>query len=113
MTPREQATRILERLRKIGDPSLSLAVYLAKVGAALEEAFRARGHAIYLRQKGDESLTLWAHRGGEASGMAAAFDRPDELLEGASIARTPRRLAAAIQAGDLCLGVVEGRRSPE
>jgi hypothetical protein len=58
MTPREQATRILERLREIGDPSLSLAVYLQQVGAALEEAFRARGHAIYLRQKGDESLTL-------------------------------------------------------
>jgi len=113
MTPREQATRILERLREIGDPSLSLAVYLQQVGAALEEAFRARGHAIYLRQKGDESLTLWIHRGGEASGMAAAFDRPDELLEGAGVTRTPGRLAAAIQAGDLCLGVVEVRRSPE
>src|SRR3970282_2181685 len=107
MTPREQATRILERLRKIGDPGLSLAVYLQQVGAALEEAFRARGHAIYLRQKADESLTLWTQRGGEASGLAAAFDRPDELLEGASVARTPGRLAAAIPAGGLCPGVVE------
>ena len=45
--------------------------------------------------------------------MARAFDRPDDLLAGAGVARTLGRLSAAIQAGDLCLGVVELRRSPE
>lgn len=36
MTPREQATLILERLPKIGDPTRSLAACLQQVGAAPE-----------------------------------------------------------------------------
>ncbi len=113
MTPREQATQLLESLRNTSDPTLPLAVYLQQVGAALEKAFRGRGHAIYLRQKEDTTLTLWAYRGEEAPGIATAYRRLEELLEGAGVTRTPGRLAAAIQAGDLCLGVVEVRRSPE
>ena len=113
MTPREQATRLLESLRNTADPTLPLAVYLQQVGAALEEVLQARGHAIYLRQKEDPTLTLWSYRGEEAPGITTAYRRLDELLEGADVTHTPGRLAAAIQAGDLCLGVVELRQSPE
>jgi signal transduction histidine kinase len=111
MIPGEEAGVLVEELQRTTDPTLPLAVRLQHVAIRLRDLFQARACAIYLRQKTDATLTLWAYQGDEPPGTGIAYRHPDERAGREGAGPGSGRLAASIQAGDFCLGVVEVRRS--
>jgi GAF domain-containing protein len=112
MTSRRQADRILEECGRGPDPATPFWVWLQHLAARLRDIFLARECAVYLRDGGAPTLTLWAYHGEEAPGAASASRRLDEVVGGPGPSRGSGLLAVPIRAGELCLGAVEVRRDP-
>ena len=88
-------------------------VWLQHLATRLRDLFRATECAVYLRHKGEPTLTLWAYQGEEVPEAGKASRRLDEGAGGSGLVRGSGLLAAPIRAGDVCLGIVQVRRDPE
>ena len=113
MTPREQADRILEECGRWTDPATPFWIWLQHVAMRLRDLYRARECAVYLRQRGEPTLTLWAYRGDDTPGPGRASRRMGEAADASGPIRAAGLLRAPIGVGDSCLGIVEVCRAPE
>jgi len=112
MIPREEIDGILEECRRGADPGIPLWVWVQHLATRLRSLFQAQDCAIYLRQKTEASLALWAYAAKDPSPRVVSSRRLDGVVPEAGLVRRPGCLVAPVHTGNVCLGAIEVRRDP-
>jgi GAF domain-containing protein len=113
MTLRERANRMLEECESRPDSATPFWIWLQQVTVRLRDFFGARECAVYLRQKDEPTLALWAFQGEGFPGSGKASRHVDDVVAGSKLVQGSGLLRARILVADVCLGVVEVRRDPD
>jgi hypothetical protein len=113
MTLRQRADRILEECGSYTDSATPFWIWLQQVTEKLRDLYEARECAVYLRQKDEPTLLLWAYQGEDFPGSGKASRQAVEVIAGPGLVQGVGILCAPIQVAEACLGVVELRRDPD
>ena len=112
MIPREEIDGILEECRRGASPGIPLWVWVQHLATRLRSLFQAQDCAIYLRQKTEATLALWAYAAKDPSPRVVSSRRLDGVVPEAGLVRRPGCLLAPVHTGNVCLGAIEVRRDP-